>query len=56
MPAKRATKILITIINRYGKNKKEQNDYKQVANCIKDENSGYVTIPVNIYHHFTIGT
>ena len=54
MPAKRATKILITSINRYGKNKKkEQDDYKQVANCIKDENSGYVTIPVNIYMQIT---
>ena len=50
MPAKRATKTLITSINRYGKNKKkEQDDYKQIANCIKDENSGHVTIPVNIY-------
>ena len=50
MSAKRATKTLITSINRYGKNKKkEQDDYKQIANCIKDENSGHVTIPVNIY-------
>ena len=50
MLAKRATKTLIASINRYGKNKKkEQDDHKQVANCIKDENSGYVTIPVNIY-------
>ena len=50
MPAKSATKILITSINRYGKNKKkEQDDYKLVANCIKDENSGYVTTPVNIF-------
>ena len=50
LPAKRATKTLITSINRYGKNKKkEQDDYKQIANCIKDENSGHATIPVNIY-------